>query len=586
MHSPRVLHPRRTGWLLALVLVTLAVRPGGAQQPRTLTLSVVGTNDVHGYVFEQRGRGGLEILGGYLRNLRAARAADGGAVLLLDAGDTYQGGIESDISEGALVIDAYNALGYTAAAIGNHDFEFGTAEPPDAGGVPGDPRGALKARARQAHFPMLAANLIDTATGRLVDWPNVSPSVLIEVNGIKVGIVGVMTMEALQSTLAANVLGLRMAPIGDAIRDQATALRARGAEVVVVTAHAGGRCTRFGAPDDLSSCDRGSEIFEAARQMPPGLVDAIVAGHTHAGLAHEVNGIPIVEAMSLGQYFSRVDLTIDATTHRRVASRPFAPQELCAEVTTGSTGCSGDDERPGGARVTAQYEGRPVVRDAEVRRAMTPVLDEVRAQRSVPLGPVLETTLDRAGDTESPLGNLFVDAIRDAFPGADAAVNNNGRGGLRADLSPGPLTYGALYDVFPFDNRLVELTLRGEDLRRVFEDQVREGARGGLGISGLRVRARCTDGSLSVLLMRESGQPVRPDEMLRVVTTDQLASRGIFGIFPSPESVRHEAPIAREVVERWMRTRGGALRASQFMDGQRPRWDLPAATDTACLMTQ
>lgn len=217
---------------------------------------------------------------------------------------------------------------------------------------------------------------------------------------------------------------------------------------------------------------------------------------------------------------------------------------------------------------------------------MMPVMDQVRAQRSVPLGPVLETPLERAGDTESPLGNLFVDAIRDAFPGADAAVNNNGRGGLRADLPPGPLTYGALYDVFPFDNRLVELSIRGEDLRRVFEDQVREGARGGLGISGLRIVARCAAGRLAVDLARATGTPVRGDEVLRVVTTDQLASRGIFGIFPSPDSVRHEAPIAREVVERWIRSRGGALRASQFMDTGRLRWDLPPAGDTGCLTTQ
>ena len=68
-----------------------------------VTLSIVGTTDLHGRVFPRDGHGGLALLGGYLRNLRAARAADGGAVLLLDAGDTFQGGIASDISEGLLV---------------------------------------------------------------------------------------------------------------------------------------------------------------------------------------------------------------------------------------------------------------------------------------------------------------------------------------------------------------------------------------------------------------------------------------------------------------------------------------------------
>ena len=111
--------------LCALTLVSGWQRGSAAAAAGPLTVSIVGTNDLHGYVFPFNGRGGLELLGGYVRNLRRARAADGGAVVLLDAGDTFQGGIESNLSEGGLVIDAYNALGYTAAAVGNHEFDFG-----------------------------------------------------------------------------------------------------------------------------------------------------------------------------------------------------------------------------------------------------------------------------------------------------------------------------------------------------------------------------------------------------------------------------------------------------------------------------
>ena len=151
-----------------------AAAPGGATG--RVTLSIVGTTDLHGRVFPDDGRGGLALLGGYLRNLREARAADGGAVLLLDAGDTFQGGIASDISEGALVVDAYNALGYDALAIGNHEFEYGAIETASGDGGTPDMRGALKAAAARARFPFLAANLIDTATGRRVEWSNVRPS--------------------------------------------------------------------------------------------------------------------------------------------------------------------------------------------------------------------------------------------------------------------------------------------------------------------------------------------------------------------------------------------------------------------------
>src|SRR6476646_8714910 len=128
----------------------------------SITLSVVGTNDLHGGVVSDQGRGGLALLDGYLRNLRAARARDGGAVLLLDAGDLFQGTLESNLNEGAVVISAYNALGYDAAAIGNHEFDFGPAGPSVSPQWPEDDAlGALKARASEAHFPFLAANIID-----------------------------------------------------------------------------------------------------------------------------------------------------------------------------------------------------------------------------------------------------------------------------------------------------------------------------------------------------------------------------------------------------------------------------------------
>src|SRR5262245_28490320 len=315
-------------WLArATYLPTLAAPP---DQPALVTLSLIGTSDLHGAAFPKDGIGGLPLLTGYVNNLRATRASDGGAVLLIDSGDTFQSTAESNLSEGALIVDAYNAMGYTAEAIGNHDFDFGSVDSPTARELPGDLRGALKARAAQAKYPFLAANLIDDATGRPVEWPNVRPSVVVEAAGIKVGIVGVMTIDALRSTLAANVQGLRIAPLAPTIADHASKLRAAGADVVVVAAHAGGRCERFDQPTDLSSCDPEPEIFRVAHSLPSGLVDVILAGHTHGGLAHQVNGIGIVQRFSRGQWFGRVDFIVNRRTKRVERTQLFAPQSIVA----------------------------------------------------------------------------------------------------------------------------------------------------------------------------------------------------------------------------------------------------------------
>ena len=349
----------------------------GAPASTTITLSIIGTNDLHGGILQREDRGGLALLGGYVANVRAARARDGGAVLLIDGGDMFQGTLESNLTEGSAVVAAYNVLGYAAAAIGNHEFDFGPAGPASTPQRPeDDPRGALKARAAQASFPFLAANLIDLATDRPVDFQNVKASTVVTAAGVRVGIVGVMTRRALFTTIAANVRGLRVAPLAETIEAEAKRLRAGGATVIVVAAHAGSSCTDFSNPRDLTSCDPYDEIIPIAQALPHGLVDVIVAGHTHLSMGHQVQDIAISEAYSAGRAFGRVDVIVDAATKQVVERRSFAPRDLCARVDPGTTRCD-----PGGAsasRVTAEYEGAVVKPDPEVEKAIEP---GVRAAR-------------------------------------------------------------------------------------------------------------------------------------------------------------------------------------------------------------
>jgi 5'-nucleotidase len=570
--------------LLALAGAALDGICAAAPAPDVVTLSVVGTTDLHGNVFARDGRGGLALLGGYLANLRAARAADGGAVVLVDSGDTFQAGIESNLSEGAIVVDAYEALGYTAAVIGNHEFDFGPVDAALARQRLGtDSRGALKAAAARATFPFLAANLVDDATGRPVDWPNVHAAVLVDAAGVKVGIVGVMTIDALRATLTVNVQGLHVAPLAERVAAEATKLRAAGAQVVIVGAHAGGACGEFSKPTDLSSCDPTAEIFELARSLPQGLVDVIAAGHTHQGIAHEVAGIAIVQAYAQGRAFGRVDLAFDRRTQRVAGHEIFAPRDVCAEADPETLTC--EPRAPSsGPLPRAGYEGRPVTPDPAVAAAMAPALERVRTLQATPLGVVLDAAIARSGDADSPLGNLFADAQRE-LSGADVAINNNVRGGLRADLPAGPLTLGRLYDAFPFDNRLVTLAISGAELGKVFADEVRRNRPGALGVSGVRVRARCSDdGSLAIEMFRLSGQPIGPDERVVVAAMDFLVRGAVFASVPSARDfvVHENAPVMREVVEDWLRRHGGHLDAAELVS-DRPRWEYSAVDVGACV---
>ena len=558
-----------------------------AQAPRDrsrrVILSIVGTNDLHGGVLPAGGRGGLALLGGYVNNLRTVRAKDGGAVVLIDAGDMWQGTLESNLTEGASVVAAYNALGYAAAAVGNHEFDFG---PVGAAATPlaatDDPRGALKRRAAEARFPLLAANLIDLATKQPVDWPNVQPSAIIDASGIRVGVIGVMTARALTQTIGPNTVGLAIAPLAETIRAEGRRLRDNGAAVVIVAAHAGGQCTRFGDPADLSSCDLAAEIVGVARELPPRLVDVIVAGHVHEGMAHEVNGIAIMSSYSGGIAFGRVDLELDRQSGAIVRRSMFAPRQICEREDPRTGRCDPADSRQ--AEVVSRYEGLAVRPDPRIAAVLRPAIEKVTALKASLLGVMVDAPLTRANRLDYPLGNLFVDALHAAVPGADVAFYNV-RGGIRADLPAGPLTYGRLFAMVPFDNRIATFHLTGRELSRVAATQLQANPPR-LGIAGMHVTATCANGRPSVMLRRPSGQRIGDDERLLIVTTDFLAFGGneiLAPVMPPGGfAVPTDAPIARDLMADWFRRRGGRISPEQLVDAKNPRWSYPGSLPMRC----
>lgn len=481
-------------------------------------------------------------------------------MLLVDAGDMFQGTLESNMAEGAAVVRAYEALGYHAVAIGNHEFDYGPVGPSAVAGPRDNPQGALMARAAQARFPFLAANLVLAGSDRPWTPPNVRPSHLLRLAGITIGIIGVTTIATPTATLPSNFRGLAVQPLAPAIAREAAALRRRGATVVVVTAHAGASCRRFdpAAPDDLSSCaTAGAEIFDVARSIPPGLVDVIVAGHTHAGVAHRVAGVPIIEALEYGRAFGRVDLQIDASGHVR-SHQLFAPQTLTAR----------------------SYEGSPVGQDPAVARVVEPDLAAAADRRNEPLGVMVDAIIRRDYRHESAMGNLFADLMRAARPQADVALLT--AGGIRTDLAAGPLLYGSLYEAMPFDNTFAFVKMPAHELGRLVARNL-GGSTGIVSLSGVRAEARCRDGRLKVDLVRDDGGAIGDQDPLTVVTSNFLAEGGDGLVGPGRRSVE-EAPPLRDAMADVLRRRGGRLSGLDpaLLDPARPRVSYPGSRPVRC----
>lgn len=508
-----------------------------------ITIAVVGVNDVHGHIE------GLPLLAAYVAAIRAQVAG----VVLLDGGDAFQGTLESNLNEGAAVIAAYNAIGFTAMAIGNHEFDFGPEGPLPVPARGEDPRGALRARIAEAKFPLLGANVIDDATGK----PFGPASATVEIEGVKIGLIGLTTEDTPRTTMAANFEGLAIAPLAETAAAEARKLRDAGAHIVVITAHAGGRCRSFDDPADLSVCEERQEIFEVARALDPGLVDVIVAGHTHAGVAHEVNGIAIIESFKHATAFGRVDLLVDPTTKKVTSRKIHAPQDV----------------KPG------KYAGIEIAPDQAIEELLAPYVASAKAKREEKLGVTLAAPVTRAYGEESALGNLFTDLMLEGVPG-DVAIANGG--GLRVDLPAGELTYGALFESFPFDNRVATVTMTGAELERVVAGSLQR-TNGILSLGGVTARARCKEGTLEVELTRGKKR-IKDGDRLVIVTYDFLATGGdgAFGTIPADRVRIDDATAVRDLMADVLRKRGGKIDPAKLLDAKKPRLDYPGPRPVKC----
>ena len=483
--------------------------------------------------------------------------------MLVDAGDLWQGTLESNLNEGYSVVEAYHGMGYAAAAIGNHEFDFGPLGPKPIPDSEGDnPTGALQARATMASFPLLAANLVDASTGEMVEWDNVQPSVVVQRAGVLIGVIGVLTESTRATTIAANVRDIRIAPLAAAIEEHADKLRGAGASLIVVVAHAGSRCTEFDDPYDTSSCRMDGEIMQVAQALPPGLVDHIVAGHVHQGIAHDVNGIAVTSSYSNTRAFSRVDFTVDRRSGEVVDRRIYPPQRIVAGAT---------------------YEGREVVPDAEVVAIAERAADMAEKRRAEPLGVTLDAPVSHRTRPESPLGNLMTDAVLQTHD-ADISIHNVW-GGIRAELPEGELTYGDVFRMFPFDNRVAVIELTGAEVRSIIARQAHNRNRAA-GFSGMRVYVSCDVDEMQVRMLRPDGAEITDDEVLRVVVNDFLLLGGDDILTPViPDAgfpIPNGTPLVRDTLVRWFRSNPGVMSPADFVDADALRWNLPEELPAEC----
>lgn len=397
---------RNTAWL-ALILLVSAFVSQAQQQECATRITLLQVNDVYQFAPVDRGtRGGL----GRVVTLKKQIQKDSPNTLFLFAGDTISPSVESITYKGAQMIEAWNVAGLDYATFGNHEFDFG----PEV----------LRERIKESRFGWLAANVIDTKTGK--PFGGVPPYVIREFEGVKIGIIGLVLPETkTTSRPGADVEFLSPCETANKLIPE---IHSKGAQVVVALTH-------------LSM----NEDKEVARCSD---VDVIIGGHEHTLLESAAGGAPIFKMTADARELGRIDLNISKSTGK-LESIDWKVIQVTADT----------KEDKDFAPVYSKYAG--LLRDlAQVVGRSTVALD----------------ARSREGRTrETNVGNLIADAFRKSMR-ADVALMNGGS--IRADslIGAGPLTKRDLLAIIPFKNKVVKLELTGAALRSMLEHGVARSA--------------------------------------------------------------------------------------------------------------
>jgi 5'-nucleotidase len=512
-----VFRPASAAPLLAFLLAGCASVPATA--PRgPVELNLVALNDFHGnlepskYSYAPAGSdkkqtiqaGGIDVLKGALDAFRK----EDKDLLFVAAGDLIGASpAMSSMFADEPSIEAMNRMGLVASSLGNHEFDQGSKEllRQQHGGCD-SPRPAkacqLTKDFRGAGFSYLATNVVDAQTGK-----NLVPGWrVVDVKGVKVGLVGAVLKDTPSVAVASAIKGLSFLDEAESINKVLPDMRAAGAKVFVVLIHEGGHT---GEAFDKTYCDGlQGPIVGIVKKLDPA-IRLVITGHSHKGYLCKVDGRVVTQADYAGHVLSRIKMTVDAASGRvddiQVRNVVMAPGAFTPD-----------------AQMTAFL--------ADVRARSTAELAKPVARIAA---PAVARKENESG--ESPLGGVIADAVVAATRDQGVQLGFMNPGGIRKDLEAGGngvVSFGQAQAVLPFGNTLVIMDITGAQLRAMLEQQWDRPAKDQYMLQVSRalsyawdstrpVGQRLVPGSLKV-----DGKPVEDDKTYRIVANNFLAEGG------------------------------------------------------------
>lgn len=397
----------------------------------TGTLVLLGTTDLHGWVLPYdyyTGKTTNNSLASLVPMIDSVRAANPGRTILVESGDLLQGNpldfVYSRLQPGEThpLVAAMNLVGYDAAAIGNHEFNYGVPH--------------LDAAVRQARFPWLSANTFRAGTSEHAYRAYTIVERTVAGHPVKVGITSV-TPPGVAIWDRDNVRGrLDFRDIVESVRPVVARMRAEGADLVVVAAHSG----LEGSSYDTAATHVPAEnaAVAMARQVPG--IDVILMGHTHRELADTtINGVLVQQAKNWGASLAVGTLTL-------------------------SHGGDGWHVLAKHGRILRPVEGRV---DARLQAALAEAHERTRQYVGRQIGVSTdEWTSELSRTRDTPITDLINDVQR-RVTGAD--LSSTAAFSLAARIPRGPITVADVAGLYIYDNTLKAVRISGAQLRAYIE---------------------------------------------------------------------------------------------------------------------
>ncbi len=493
-----------------------------------LTIAILFTTDIHGYFFPRvinnshighqvLEAGGMEYLSSYLRILRDEWEDK---FIWLDGGDIFQGGYESIISDGKIMLEYMNLENLTASTIGNHEWDFG--------------QEFLRNKIRESNFPYIVTNLFDDRTSLNRVFENQITYKIYKIRNIKLAVIGVTTPRTYNTTKG-DLSHMLFKDYKNIIISYSRILRNDfKVNAVILLAHAGLLCKQSRKTSDIMKlkiwnkensqnlCEGQEELAYFLRDFPQDTVDLILSGHTHTPNHYYFNDIPIVNSLNNGKYVSMVYLHFDKNTLKVQKDKieMESPIPICSKIFDKERRC---DLKTFDKNTTTKYgylrrfyfHGKEITKNKTIQNKFKQYHDILTKYEKEIVIKIPEPMFCYK-NRETLLGNYIADFMRETAK-ADVAIVNAGI--CRSIWNKGNISAKDVHDMFPFTDNIVTVEMTGEEIIKTLQ-VIQVGNAQFFQISNLIEEMRVEKNYKKITKISfADGSPIKKDKIYTVATT-------------------------------------------------------------------